>query len=80
MVQESQILMVLKNHADAFAWDYVDMKGIDPKIFQHHIYIDDTKPIQQLPRKVNPTLNEVVRIGIEKLVEVEFIYLIFDSR
>jgi hypothetical protein len=37
--QEHKLLVVLKKHIVAFAWDYKEMKGIHPSICTHHIYI-----------------------------------------
>ena len=44
--QEMQLFNVLKENEIAYAWEYSDMKGIDIRTYQHHIYIDDSKPIQ----------------------------------
>ena len=57
------------------------MKGIDPKTCIHHIYIEEnSRPIRQLQRRMNPNLREIVKEELQKLLNVNFIYPISDSR
>jgi len=37
--QEMKLIQLLTKYKEAFAWDYLDMKGIDPQLCTHHIYI-----------------------------------------
>ena len=37
--QEIQLLNILKQHKDAIAWTVADVKGIDPYVCTHHIYL-----------------------------------------
>jgi hypothetical protein len=44
----ANLLDVLKINIVSFAWDYKDMKGIDPSICIHHIYIKEYyRPVRQ---------------------------------
>jgi hypothetical protein len=46
---------------DVFAWSYVDLHGFDPYIVQHVIPINDnTKPVRQRQRPVNPALEATI--------------------
>ena len=36
-LQQEELTKILQKHSAAFAWDYNDMKGIDPKTCIHHI-------------------------------------------
>ena len=57
------------------------MKGIDPKTCIHHIYIEEnSRPIRQPQRMMNPNLREIVKEELQKLLNVNFIYPISDSR
>ena len=57
------------------------MKGIDPKLCTHHIYIEkDARPIRQPQRRLNPHLKDVVKVELQKLLDVNFIYPISDSK
>eukprot|EP00253_Pinus_taeda_P032295 PITA_32295 len=55
--QETKLIHILRKYKEAFAWDYPDMKGIDPQLCTHHIYIEnDARPVRQPQRRLNPHL------------------------
>jgi hypothetical protein len=57
------------------------MKGINPKTFSHHIYTQLIPgPVRKPQRWMNPTLKEVVKEELQKLLDANFIYPISDSR
>jgi len=79
--QETKLIHLLRKYKEAFAWDYLDMKGIDPQLCTHHIYIKkDARPVRQRQRRLNPHLKDVVKAELQKLLDVNFIYPIFDSK
>eukprot|EP00253_Pinus_taeda_P012024 PITA_12024 len=79
--QETNLVNLLQKYQGAFAWDYPDMKGIDPQLCTHHIYIEkDARPVRQPQRRLNPHLKEVVKAELQKLLYVNFIYPISDSK
>eukprot|EP00253_Pinus_taeda_P026709 PITA_26709 len=79
--QQEELTKILQKHSTAFAWEYTDMKGIDPKTCIHHIYIEEnSRPIRQPQRRMNPNLREIVKKELQKLLNVNFIYPILDSR
>eukprot|EP00253_Pinus_taeda_P002517 PITA_02517 len=79
--QETKLIHMLRKYKEAFAWDYPDMKGIDPQLCTHNIYIErDARPIRQPQRRLNPHLKEVVKAELQKLLDVNFIYPISDSK
>eukprot|EP00253_Pinus_taeda_P031239 PITA_31239 len=79
--QQEELTKILQKHYTTFAWEYADMKGIDPKTCTHHIYIEEnSRPIRQPLRRMNPNLREIVKEKLQKLLNVNFIYLISDSR
>ena len=56
------------------------MKGIPSNLCTHHIYIkNDSQPMCQPQRRMNPNLRDIVKEEIQKLLEVGFIYPISDS-
>ncbi|KAL6313707.1 hypothetical protein AAG906_010126 [Vitis piasezkii] len=56
----------------------IDLKGISPLVCIHHIYMEEeAKPIHQPQRRLNPHLQEVVRIEV-KLLQTGIIYPISD--
>jgi len=79
--QETKLIQLLRKYQEAFAWDYLDMKGIDPQLCTHHIYIEkDARPVRQPQRRLNPHLKDIVKVELQKLLDVNFIYPISDSK
>lgn len=57
------------------------MKGIDPQLCMHHIYIEKgARPIQKPQCRLNPHLKDIVKEELQKLLDVDFIYLISDNK
>ena len=67
--QEHDLLNLLKKNKKALGWNISDLKGINPSICTNHIYLEEgSKAIRQPQRKLNPHLQEVVRVEILKLL------------
>ena len=57
------------------------MKGIHPNTCIHHIYMDpNIPPVRQPQRRMNPTLKDIVKEELQKLLTVDLIYPIFDRK
>ena len=57
------------------------MKGIHTDTCIHHIYMDaNISPTRQPQRRMNPTLKDIVKEELQKLLTAGFIYPIFDSK
>ena len=73
--EESDLITLLKEYKDCFAWSYKDMKAVPPEVVQHTIPIrDDAKPVQQRPYDMNPKYETIVKEEIDKLLNAGFIY------
>ena len=80
-LQQEELTKTLQKKIVAFAWEYTGMKGIDPKTCIHHIYIEEnSRPIRQPQRIMNPNLRKIVKEELQKLLNVNFIYPISDSQ
>ena len=45
--QKAAMIALIKEYKDVFAWSHEDMKGLDPKFYQHKINLaTDAKPVQ----------------------------------
>ena len=78
--QEHNLLHLLKNNKQALGWKIYDLKGINPSICTHHIYLEEeSKAVRQPQRRLNPHLQEVVRVEVLKLLQAGIIYPISDS-
>lgn len=79
-VEEEKLILVLKQNKEALGWNVADLKGISPAYYIHKIKLEEEfKPVVQPQRCLNPTMKEVVRKEILKLLETGMIYPIFDS-
>ena len=73
--QEHNLLHLLKRNKRALGWKIFDLKGINPTICTHHIYLEEeSKAVRQPQRRLNPHLQEVVRIEVLKLLQAGIIY------
>ena len=56
-------------------WKFFDLKGINPLVYTHHIYMEkEAKPVHQPQRRLNPRMQEVVRAEVLKLLQAGIIY------
>jgi len=68
--QEQKLVQLLRKYKEAFAWDDLNMKGIDPQLCMHHIYTEkDTRPVRQPQQRLNPHLKDIVKVELQKLLD-----------
>ena len=73
--QEKELCSLLRKHLDAFTWSYEEMKGVNPSVCTHRIYIkEDFKPVMQPQRRMNLALKYIVKDELQKLLDAGFIY------
>ncbi|XP_075076911.1 uncharacterized protein LOC142163514 [Nicotiana tabacum] len=66
-VQVEQLLEVLKEHRQDIGWTIADIRGISPRICEHKIQLEsETKPSVEHQRRLNPSMQEVVKKEIIK--------------
>ncbi|RDX73363.1 Retrovirus-related Pol polyprotein, partial [Mucuna pruriens] len=79
--QEDKLLEVLRQHKKAIGWKLSDLPGINPSICMHRILMEeDIKPIRQQQRRLNPTILDVVKKKVTKLLAAGIIYPISNSQ
>ncbi|XP_070029571.1 uncharacterized protein [Nicotiana sylvestris] len=79
-VQLEQLLEVLKEHRKAIGWTIADIRGILPGICEHKIQLEsETKPCMEHQRRLNPSMQEVVKKEIIKWLDAKVVYPIADS-
>ena len=65
---------LLQEYNDVFAWSHEDMKGLEPKFYQHKINLgNDVKLVQQRCYRMNPNYIARVKQEIYKLLKDGFI-------
>ena len=73
--KEQKLKELLREYWDVFAWSFKDLKGVDPTIYQHTIPLrEDAKPSKQRPYSYNDNFSAKIKVEIDKLKEVGFIY------
>ena len=79
--QEQQLIDMLREHKSALGWTIADIKGISPLICSHQINLEDNAiPRRDPQRRLNPTMKEVVKNEVLKLLDAGIIYPIADSK
>ncbi len=69
-----QVIKLLKEFKDVFAWTYKDLKGIPPKIVQHRIELNTIVPhVHQARYKLNINYVSIIKQNIDKLLATSFI-------
>ena len=59
--REDCLLEILRRCKKAIGWKISDLKGINPLVCTHHIYMEEeAKPVRQPQRRLNPRMQEVV--------------------
>jgi len=78
--EEEKLLRILQDHKTTMGWTIADIKGISPSVCMHKILMEDIyKSSVQPQHRLNPTMKEVVRKEVFKLLDAGMIYVISDS-
>ena len=73
-LQRKELVGLLKEYQDVFAWSYKDMPGLDTDIVVHRIPLrSEVKPIKQKLRRMKPELQQKVRDEVVKMFEAGLI-------
>ena len=68
------LVTLLKEYKDVFAWKYEDMPGLNPEMVCHALNVSPgSKPIKQPRRNFHPEVEARIKDEIEKLLAAGFI-------
>jgi hypothetical protein len=68
------MIVLLKEYADCFAWDYTKMPGLDRSIVEHRLLLKPGfQPFQQRARQMKAEVLEEVKKEVEKMLVAGFI-------
>ena len=68
-------------HREAFGYTLSDIKGIDPSIMTHEIaMLEDAVLIVDTQTRLSPKMIEVVRKEVIRLLDVDIIHPVSDSK
>ena len=72
---KQDLIGLLQEFKDIFAWHYTDMKGVDPRFCMHRINLKkDAILIVSQRYRMNPNYAKHVKEELDKLLKVGFIY------
>src|ERR1044072_4389736 len=71
---KNEMVCLLKEFKDCFAWDYNEMSGLSRDLVEHRLPIrPDKRPIKQSPRRFAPEVVLKIKEEIERLLRSKFI-------
>ncbi|KAK1660444.1 hypothetical protein QYE76_048603 [Lolium multiflorum] len=71
---KSQLIALLKEYPDCFAWDYTEMPGLDRSIIEHRLPLKKGfRPFQQRARQMKAEILVEVKKEIQKMLDAGFI-------
>ena len=72
--ERTELIRLLKEYQDVFAWTYDEMPGLDEKLVTHHLHVKPgSKPIKQSPRQFRHEVEDQIKSEIQKLLAAGFI-------
>ena len=79
--QEEKLLEVLRKNEVAIGWTLTDLKGLDPSLCTHRIFLEnELRPVREAQRRLNPRVWEAVKEEIFKWLNAKIIYPISDNQ
>ena len=71
---KQELIDLLKEFKDYFAWEYYEMPGLDRSIVEHRLPIKPGyRPFKQAPRRFNPNILDDIKKETERLLKAKFI-------
>ena len=75
--EKEQLVELLRENLEAFAWSYKDMPGVDTDIVQHRIPTNpDVKPVKQKLRRMKPEWALKIKEEVIKQIEAKFLKVV----
>ena len=69
---KQDLVDILKEFKDCFAWEYYEMPDLDRSIVEHRLPIKPGyQPFKQAPRRFNPNVLDDIKKEIERLLEAK---------
>ena len=69
-----ELIALLKEYVDCFAWDYTEMPGLSRELVEHRLPIKKGfKPFKQKPHRFNSTIYDRIKEEINWMLQAGFI-------
>ena len=80
-LEKAQLISLLKEYIDVFAWEYHEMPGLDPNLVAHALNMEPgARPVVQPMRTFHPDVEAPIIQEIQKLLTARFIKPIMHPR
>jgi len=74
LTEKEELIVLMREYIDVFAWNYEDMPGLDPQVAVHRLNNKpDTKPVKQQQQRFRPNIMEAIEDEVHKLIACSFI-------
>ncbi|KAG9453382.1 hypothetical protein H6P81_006286 [Aristolochia fimbriata] len=72
--EEAEYMALLHEYRDIFAWNYIEMPGLDPRVAVHKLAVHPSvRPVKQSQRRFQPELVPKIEKEVDKLIAANFI-------
>jgi len=72
--EEEDLIQLIREYIDIFAWNYEDMPGLNPQIAMHRLNINpDAKSVKQQQRRFYPEIMEAIESKVKKHIDSGFV-------
>ena len=72
--EKSELILLLKEFKDVFAWNYNEMPGLDPRLVAHTLNVDpEARPVAQPARIFHTEIEGQIVKEVQKLLAAGFI-------
>ena len=69
-----ELIDLLQDYSDVFAWSYQDMPGLDTDIMVHHLPLrEECMPVKQKLRRVKPEMLLKIKEEVKKHLDAGFL-------
>ena len=74
LTRREELIALIREYIDVFAWNYEDMPGLDPQVAMHHLNIKpDVKPVKQQHQRFRLDIMGAIEDEVHKLIVCDFI-------
>ena len=73
----NELVVLLQNYQDIFAWSYQDMPGLNPDIVQHRLPLNpECSPVKQKLRRMKPEMSLKIKEEVKKQFDAGFMAVV----
>src|SRR3954469_8495627 len=73
--EKADLIALIREYIDVFAWHYEDMPGLDSKVAMHRLNIKvGAKPVKQPQRRFRPDIMDAIEQEVRKIIDSGFIH------